>query len=356
MSHVTHYLILQVSLIFLLYGNNPMNAKFGLQRLLILYHGQHSQTTDIIPNWILSQNDSNWRQTIIEALWTIKAKHVLQLVSLQHSTRLESRGKNVGGSAGFWRLSRLSCRLVNEFEWTSSVFQLGLDIQDLHIRFLNPANAEINLFIHPVLKGLYCICEEMEPIEAKQLIEHVINKDCGRHQINFTDEKYLEVFLLHWLSELVIEAGEWSQVKSKRNVFCQVDVILEFLNSNKPQLAEQLKRLIVRFNFTSNNVTSIERKKNVTDDDGYEDKHNAIVVAQVSQSSQLDDQNSFNNDSGNGTDHRYLVRQATAGYALIINQIEFYRDKIKRVSMWWNSRYEEFTNIVNFRLTYRSKT
>lgn len=72
----------QVSLIFLLYGNNPMNAKFGLQRLLILYHGQRSQTTDI-HNWILSQSDSHWRQTIIEALWTIKANHVLQSVRLQ---------------------------------------------------------------------------------------------------------------------------------------------------------------------------------------------------------------------------------------------------------------------------------
>lgn len=283
-----------------------MNAKFGLQRLLILYHGQRSQTTDI-HNWILSQSDSHWRQTIIEALWTIKANHVLQSVRLQ-SPKL----------------------LANELSKLCGVLQLGLDIQDLRIRFLNPANAEINLFIHPVLKGLYCICEEIEPSESKLLIEHVINKDCGRHQINFTDEKYLEVFLLHWLSELVIEAGEWSLIKSKRNVFCQVHVILEFLTSNKPQLAEQLNRTVVRFNFTSNNVTSVQRKKNVTDDDGYEDKQNAKVVAKVSQ---FDDRNSFSTNGAAGADDRYRVQRETAGFALIINQIEFYRDKVKRVSL-----------------------
>lgn len=49
------------------------------QRLLILYHAQHTQT-DIILNWIRSQNDVNWRLTIVEALWTIKAKRVLQMV------------------------------------------------------------------------------------------------------------------------------------------------------------------------------------------------------------------------------------------------------------------------------------
>lgn len=224
----------------------------------------------------------------------------------------------------------ISQTIANELSELSCILQLGLDIEDLRIRFLNPANAEINLFIHPVLKALYCICEEMEPSEAKQLIEHVINKDRGRHQINFIDEKYLEVFLLHWLSELVIEAGEWSLIKSKRNVFCQADVILEFLNSNKPQLAEQLNRIIVRFNFTSNNVTSVERKKNVTDDDGYEDKQNAKVVAKVSQ---FDDRNNFTTNGADDADDRYRVQRETAGYALIINQIEFYRDKVKRVSL-----------------------
>lgn len=213
-------------------------------------------------------------------------------------------------------------------------------MQDLHERFLSPTNAEFNLFIHPILKGIYCICEQMEPSEAKLLIEHVNNSDCGRHQINFTDEKYLEVFLLHWLSELVIEAGEWSFVKAKRNVFCKVDVILEFLNSYKPDLAQQLRRIIVRFNFTSNNVTSVERKKTgnvtsvegkktVTDDDGHDDK-----VEQNGRVSQLDDQKSFNKLSENGCDDdRYLVQQQTAGYVLIINQIIFYRDEMKRVSV-----------------------
>lgn len=195
-------------------------------------------------------------------------------------------------------------------------------MKELHIRFLNPTNAEINLYIHPVLKGLYCICEQIVPSEAKHLIEHVFNRDRRSHQINFTDEKYLEVFLLHWLSELVIEAGEWSRIKAKRNVFCKVDVILDFLSSNKPDLAVQLQRIIVRFNFTSNNVTSVERKKNVTDDDGHEDKEAAKPAPPET----------FDHHSQNGGDDRYLVRQGTAGHVLIINQIKFYRDPIKRVS------------------------
>lgn len=174
-----------------------------------------------------------------------------------------------------------------------------------------------------MLKALYCICEQMEPIEAKELIDHVNNRDCGGHQINFTDEKYLEVFLLHWLSELVIEAGEWSRTKSKRNVFCKVDVISEYLKSNKPILAEQLRRIVVRFNFTSDNRTSIERKKNVIDDDGQGDKLNNKV-------SQSDDQKTFNDES----DDKYRVDHENAGYVLIINQIEFHRDQNKRVSVF----------------------
>lgn len=268
---------MQVSLIFLLYGDNPLNAKIGLQRLLILYHGQQSQTTDI-QKWIISRNDPNWRLTIIEALWTIKAKYVLQ--------------------------------------------RLGLQMDDLHIRFLD--YAEVNLTIHPILKGLYYICEQIEPSEAKQLISYVNSTVCGGYQFNFTDEKYLEVFLLHWLSELVIEAGEWSVVKSKRNVFCKLDVIFEFLKSNKPELAEKLRRIINRFNFTSNNLTSIERKANVTDDDGNDDKGNDTPT----KCSGSDNHNNVQN----GTDDRYRVKRDTAGFVLIINQIDFHRDPIKKVS------------------------
>ncbi len=209
-------------------------------------------------------------------------------------------------------------------------FQLGLDIEDLHIRFLNPSNAEVNLYIHPILKGLYCICEQITPSEARLLIDHVNNEgDGSRHSFNFTDEKYLEVFLLHWLAELVIAAGEWSLIKSKRNVFCNVDLIMGFLNGNKPELAEQLRRIIIRFNYTSNNVTSVERKKNVTDDDGHEDKQRNVKVSKEDGQKNNGDSNSLNGID----DDKYLVRRGTAGYVLIINQIVFYRDEIKRVSV-----------------------
>lgn len=293
-----------MSLIFLLYGDNPANAKYGLQRLLILYHCQHSQNTDILSNWILSRNDSNWRLTIIEALWTIKAKHVLQMVGIKN--RFPNNGIFV--------------------EHFCLPFQLGLDIEDLHTRFLHPSNAEVNLHIHPILKALYCICERLVPNEAKLLIDYVNSMDGEKHPINFTDEKYLEIFLLHWLAELVIEAGEWSLTKSKRNVFCQLDSILEFLNSNKPQLGELLNRVIVRFNFTSNNVTSVERKKNVTDDDGCEDDGSAKAKRSVIA------QRSVNDNFPTGSNDRYRIERDTAGYVLIINQIEFYRDSTKRVS------------------------
>ncbi|XP_037036990.1 caspase-8-like isoform X2 [Bradysia coprophila] len=274
----------KVSLIFLLHGDNPVNAKIGRQKLLILYQCQNTQTTDI-SDWIRSQNDSNWRYTIIEALWTIKAKHVLQ--------------------------------------------KLGLDLEDLRIRFLE--HAELNLKIHPVLKVLYYICEQLVPCEARLLIDHVNSRDGGRYPINFTDEKYLEVFLLHWLAELVIEAGEWSPMKkAKRNVFCKVDLIVEFLNSNKPDLAELLKRIYIRFNFTSNNVTSVERKKNVTDVDGQEDTApNAKASGQDARKNAVENSSNESDPS----DNKYVIEQKTAGHVLIINQIDFYRDKIKRSNL-----------------------
>lgn len=279
-----------MSLIFLLYGDNPLNAKFGLQRLLILYHGQHTQTTDL-QKWIISQNDPDWRLTIIEALWTIKAKYVLR--------------------------------------------KLGLHLEALYERFVDSSNAEINLKIHPILKGLYCIIEKIDPADAKQLINYVNTMDCVSstiNQINFTDEKYLEVFILHWFSELVIEAGEWSVVKSKRNVFCKLDVILEFLKSNKPKLAEELQRIVIRFNYTSNNVTSIERKANVTDDDGLDDNDKVSKYGRQHQ-------DAFNSNSSNGADDRYRVEQDTAGFMLIINQNEFHRDPVRKVSLGWQINY-----------------
>lgn len=270
-----------MSLIFLLYGDNPLNAKIGLQKLLILYQSQDYQTTNI-QEWILKKNVTNWRLTIIEALWTIKAKYVLQ--------------------------------------------KLGLDTTELHDRFLNPSNAEINLHIHPVLKGLYCMCEQLVPSQARQLIDYVNSMDGRRYQINFMDEKYLEVFLLHWLSELVIEAGEWSVVQSKKNVFCKLDAILEFFNSNRPQLAEladQLNRIRIRFNYTSHNVTSIERKANVTDDDGNDDQGKDTISK--------DCKKTVDSSSQNGS-HKYRVERDTAGFVLIINQIKFKRDRVRRVS------------------------
>lgn len=205
--------------------------------------------------------------------------------------------------------------------------QLGLELEDLRSRFLDPENAEVNLHIHPILKGLYCICERIVPSDAKLLIDFVTNKDSGRHPINFTDEKYLEIFLLHWLAELVIEAGEWSPTKAKRNVFCQLDSILEFLKVHQPTLADLLQRIVVRFNFTARNVVSVERKTIVTD---VEEKSNA-------KSTRIRENNSHQvggceDYSSNGWEDKYRVERETAGYVLIINQVEFYADKYKTVS------------------------
>lgn len=99
--------------------------------------------------------------------------------------------------------------------------KLGLNIEDLREQFL-PDRPETNLYIHPILKALYYICEQLLPAEVNNLTRKI-----EISQSRTINTKYFELSLLYWLSDRLIDVGDWSQTEPDgRIIHCELKAIL----------------------------------------------------------------------------------------------------------------------------------
>lgn len=151
----------QVSLVFLLYGNDRDQYKRILQQLVALSL-EPTKQTDLMRTWAKDKTD--WRNTFLEALCLIQAK--------------------------------------------CAIHKLGLDPTELNQRYL-PANRYIKSHIHLIVKLLHYVCEELTVKQSKQLINYMAHKYPSVRNFMYTgDGEYLEIHLIHWLLEGVIDIGQ----------------------------------------------------------------------------------------------------------------------------------------------------
>lgn len=304
----------KVSLMFLCYGNERSRAAYALQQLQT---GQYRPDTTFLTDWAIAienspatQPNDCWKKFLIEALCIIKANYVL--------------------------------------------IKLGLCLPELSVQFL-PQNTALSLNVHPVLKALYCMCEQLTQTEANEMINKIEANHSNDDRINF-DENYLEIYMLKWLSNDVIAAGEWidNEPIRQRQIHCNVDCILQYLKeSNKDLLRTSLQSVQISMNFTSENrikgskCESKNSKKFAVDEDSL-NKFQMPSVSELASNNWLQ-KISISTVSDN---NNYRIRRDYAGQVLIINQKDFYTTTKVRPEILCNSKLKiyKFLDILFYRM------
>ncbi|EDW43724.1 caspase-8 isoform X1 [Drosophila sechellia] len=172
----------KVGLCFLLYGDDHSDATYILQKLLVMARSDLSQS-DLLIKFAKSRPET-WRRHLVEALCIIGARKVLR--------------------------------------------RLGFCWQELRMHYL-PHIAGITLHVHPLLKSLYRMCEELSLAQSGRLFldvgEKVASQQAG-DPLRFYDPAYLEIFLLDWLTKRSIKLGDINAAGSN------VDLLVEHLKFN----------------------------------------------------------------------------------------------------------------------------
>ncbi|KAH8420441.1 hypothetical protein KR009_010323 [Drosophila setifemur] len=263
-----------VSVCFLLYGDDHTNASYILQKLLTLIRADW-QESDLLVQYAKSRPET-WRRHLVEALCIVGARQVLR--------------------------------------------RLGFRWQDLRLHYL-PHIGGLTLHVHPLLKSLYTVCEQLNLAQSGRLVldvsEKVARQQAGSGDpLRFYDHTYLEIFLLDWLTRRAIRLGDIDANGS------DVQLLIEHLKFN--DLQEQAKLLIDTIN------------SNARDEDQQQHQPAAALAIkqEPSTGSQQEDSSSCAPstacDAAPSTTARrrnaiQLMREK-AGIALIINQRQFHRE------------------------------
>lgn len=300
----------RISIGFLLFGADPVNCKIILQKLLVLHRENHHYNGIIYDYTKI--NPVNWKHCLIEALTVIRAYKVLR--------------------------------------------KLGFNISELKLCFL-PLVPEASLYIHPILKALYNICERLIPFESGQIIREVKRTISPLNQLDFSDESYFEIFILHWLSIGIINIGQWDRLNPTLSQNCNVDPIIQQLKIiDKYELRRMLENVVRSFT-KAEPVNELQQQNNLMVHAQQQQQHQQLQIpntqitstsipSAIPQQQQQKQHNvrdsaavtsssdgnflNYNVSNVNGIDNvineRYWITKESAGFILIINQKSFYRD------------------------------
>ncbi|EDW78460.1 uncharacterized protein Dwil_GK16170 [Drosophila willistoni] len=201
----------KVSLAFLLFGDQFSNGAYILQKLLALarHHEieRRQHDSDILSQYAKT-NPEFWREHLIESLCIIQARRVLR--------------------------------------------KLGFNWAELRAHYL-PQIIEITLHIHPLLKALYVICEQLTEHQSGRLVLDITDMLARRLGPNnmgdpfrFYDFKYLEIFLLDWICRRFLQLGDINAKGSN------VEILIEYFKSK--DMSVQAKLLIDTINANAGNT------------------------------------------------------------------------------------------------------
>ncbi|KAL5278555.1 Dredd family protein [Megaselia abdita] len=240
----------KVSLAFLLHDKSTSN--FILQKLMVL-HSNDFNDSDLLQEF--AQTRKRWKEPLLEALTLLKAKKVIR--------------------------------------------KMGFDYEILKKHFL-PHIAQTSLEINLIVKNLYILCEKMTMVEGGRLILTLQDND----SFKFFDNTYLEIFLLHWITESKISVDPPN-----------LDTLVQYF---KVKEKDNLKELLLdAVKFSENNIALKSRLNTTTTvDDDHEEKLTRELSVSTNSFTSLDDRSMA-----------YQVRKERAGILFVINQKTFYKNK-----------------------------
>lgn len=228
--------------------------------------------------------------------------------------------------------------------------KLGFNIKELRATFL-PHISQATLFIHPILKALYIMCEQLTQIESGKIIIEMKNlKDTPDSYLRFYDNRYLEIFLLDWISKSIINIGEWltnDYIYSSSSLnnsdddnndlskiinllplyqclkICDLDYVKEMLQST----VEHMTKKLVEIKIEEQEKSQIKQLK--------KPKGKELLNRNENDSALTVNNNNFERKESFtiNPDECYLIRKEWAGFILIINQENFHEDKNPEVQV-----------------------
>lgn len=263
----------KVQLLFLLYSHN--HAMVGLQKILTASRNI-AAPTDFLTDW--AKKEEKWKEALLEAL---------------------------------------SIAQIN-----SIIAKLGLNVEEIQERFV-PDNPDLNLYIHPIVRALYIVCDSLKIEDSKQMITY-IQDDCN-YRAEFFFPVYIEIHILDWIQRSFITLGDWSLQRSSciMNEFCDINRITTFLKLNGfEDLKDILHNASIRLSYTRNNRIRVDEPEPQR-----EIKETIKEMTQKSKSPlSATDINPRTNNIVTNSSEFYKITKENAGYILIINQQNFHID------------------------------
>lgn len=346
---------------FLLFGNDQLSAEYILQKLVILSK-QEDRLRELVEGFLEGEdkegveienptsnllnadilctyarlNPKTWRSTIIEALTIVRCRRVLR--------------------------------------------RLGFDWTDVRAHYL-PHVPQLTVNINRKLKILYNLCEQLTLKQTKELIDYIhaeyLTKRLGRCvELNFNNHRYLEVYLLYWISQRLIRIDDKDRLGEQQTTVKDLQPLFDHFQRQGIKVFQKLLDFTVDKEEGNGMNSNPAEKRSIEEVEGntlekaevmagevedtlleaevmtvevggnilQEDQVKAVNVVVVEESEDLQD-----NDEGSTqiTHHiwrfikyiknsslrltamandRYLVRHSSAGYLLIINQNQFYEE------------------------------
>ncbi|XP_030378594.1 caspase-8 isoform X2 [Scaptodrosophila lebanonensis] len=200
------------------FAQKHSNAEYVLQKLLTLARAnsisgpQHHQNSDLLRQYAHT-NQKNWRAHLIEALTIINARRVLR--------------------------------------------KLGFQWQELRLHYL-PHIHEVTLHVHPLLKALYIVCEQLTLAQSSRLVLSISDMQTrinaqqqgpesasANDRLLIYDFAYLEIFLLHWLTRRIIKLGDINAEGS------DMQILIEYFKFNNLESLSSLLIQTINSNATS---------------------------------------------------------------------------------------------------------
>lgn len=300
---------------FLLHGHDQTMAKIALQDLVVAARAPCAATT-FLRKWVTTCTDS-WKHKLTEALCVIRASYIIR--------------------------------------------KLGMDEAELHERFM-PHQPDYNVYLHPILKLLYHICEQMDANETRLVIAGIraaavelVAENGGRdHDMNCIEMHHVfEMHLLHALSEGLLVAGETEG--RRRRHHCDVKVLeLALKRADSGRLDGLRLKLTAaknRLNCTVDNLIRAGKESKAGKESNSKEGEKHDISGVTEKFSRLDGLNGSDDSGGqnfknpitepnkrNARDSmmRYCVRRQSAGICLIINQKNFTKTNVSLA--WWSSQ------------------
>ncbi|XP_030567686.1 caspase-8 [Drosophila novamexicana] len=259
----------KVSLAFLLFGDQHALATYILQKLLALMGAADQRHSDLLRQYA-GTNPANWRGHLVEALCIINARQALR--------------------------------------------KLGFSWQELRLHYL-PQVLEVSLHVHPLLKALYNICEQLNIAQAGRLVLD-INEQLARRQngqqaddpLRFYDHAYLEIFLLDWLTRHHLRLGDINARGS------DMQLLIEYFKFNDMHSLATLLIQTINSSHPGDNCETDASQPRATNTEPPAVAPAAAALAPVDGIVQQRRANALQ------------VRKDNAGILLIINQQRFHRN------------------------------